>query len=139
MAADEKLHDVGPFDPAYADEYLPDPWAVDDSSDPDSPVDPDAGPPAEADASDPIEPSDNEPVPEVDALDALYDAEASRSDQIVAMIAAPQAKDALGRRIPVQLAITASNTVELRFGPVLAATFPFTASSRVTFNPDALP
>lgn len=139
MAADEAQHDVGPFDPAYSDEYLPDPWAVDDPSDPDSPVNANTGPPPEADTSDRLEPSDNEPVAEADALDALYEAEASRPDQIVALIAPPQATDALGRRIPARLTITGRESVELRFEPTLIAALPFTATSRLTFNPDALP
>jgi hypothetical protein len=139
MAAEEKLHDVGPFDPRYPDEYLPDPWAIDDATDPDSPINANTGPPPEADTSDPVQPSDNEPVPEVDALDKLYDAEAARSDQVVAMIVPPQAWDLLGRPIPVRLVITAPNAVELRFAPVLTAAFPFTASARLIFNPDAIP
>ena len=37
MAADEAMHDVGPFDLAYADEYRPDTGA-DAPNDPDSPA-----------------------------------------------------------------------------------------------------
>ena len=131
MAAEEALHNVGPFDPRYPGEYLPDPWA----DDPTGPEDP----PPKADTSDPIEPSDNEPVAEVDPLDALIDAEAVRSDQIVALLGVPRATDALGRRIPVRLVINHANTIEVRFEPALAAAFPLTATSRITFNPDALP
>ena len=139
MAREEALHDVGPFDPRYPDEYLPDPWAVGDPSDPDDPVNANSGPPPKLDTSDPVERSDNEPVLETDALDAVYNAEAARSDQIVALIERPRARDALGREIPVRLVITQANAVELRFAPVLTAAFPFTASARFVFNPDAAP
>lgn len=136
MAADEALHDVGPFDPRYPDEYLPD-TGSDYPSDPDSPANANSGPPPGRDTSDPTDASDNEPVPEVDALDAIYEAEASRSDQIVALIGAPQATDAFGRRLPVRLGVKGRDSVELRFGLLFVSAFPLTATSRVTFNPDA--
>ena len=136
MAADEALHDVGPFDPAYPDEYLPD-TGSDDPSDPDSPANANTGPPPGRDTSDTADASDNEPVPEFDHLDAIYEAEASRSDQIVALIAAPQATDALGRRLAAWLKVTGPESVELRFGPGFASVFPLTGNSSLTFNPDA--
>lgn len=139
MASEEALHDVWPFDPRYPEEYLPDPWAVGDPSDTDDPVNANSGPPPTTDTSDPVEPSDNEPVPETDPLDAVYNAEDTRTDQVVALIERPHATDALGRAIPARLVITAPEIVELRFAPVLTAAFPFTASARLTFNPDALP
>jgi hypothetical protein len=123
MAAEEALHDVGPFDPAYADEYLPDP-SSDAAEEPDAPTDG-------------LVPSD-EPVPEMDPLDAIYAAELSRDDQIVALIDSPQATDALGRRVVVRLRITGPDTVEVRFRPSSTAAFPLTATARLTFNPDAL-
>jgi hypothetical protein len=136
MAADEALHDVGPFDPAYSDEYLPDAGS-DDPTDPDSPANANSGPPPGRDTSDATDASDNEPVPEFDHLDAIYEAEASRSDQVVALIGAPQATDALGRRLAAWLRVTGPDSVELRFGPVLVSAFPLTATSSLTFNPDA--
>lgn len=136
MAADEALHDVGPFDPAYPDEYLPD-TGSDDRDDPDSPANANSGPPPRADTSDTVEPADNERVPEFSPLDALYEAEASRSDQIVALLAAPQAADALGRRVAARLGTSAPDIVELRFASVFPPAFPVSATSSLTFNPDA--
>ena len=136
MAADEALHDVGPFDPAYPDEYLPD-TGSDDPADPDSPANANSGPPPGRDTSDTADASDNERVPEFDHLDALWEAEASRSDQIVALIAAPKATDALGLRVAAWLKVTGPESVELRFGPGFASAFPLTATSSLTFNPDA--
>jgi hypothetical protein len=136
MAADEALHDVGPFDPRYSDEYLPD-TGTDDPTDPDSPTNANSGPPPGSDTSDATDPSDNGPVPEFDHLDAIYEAEASRSDQIVALIGAPQATDALGRRVVVRLRVKGPDSVELRFGPLFVSAFPLTATSSLTFNPDA--
>jgi hypothetical protein len=136
MAADEALHDVGPFDPRYSDEYLPD-TESDDPTDPDSPANANSGPAPGPDTSDPIDASDDEYVPESDPLDAIYEAEASRSDQIVALIGAPQASDALGRHVAARLRVTARDSVELRFGPGFVFVFPLTATSSVTFNPDA--
>lgn len=136
MAADEAMHDVGPFDPRYSDEYVPD-TGSDDPTDPDSPATANSGPAPGPDTSDPVDPSDNEYVPESDPLDAIYEAEASRSDQIVGLIAAPQATDALGRRVVVQLKVKGPSSVELRFTPLFVSAFPLTATSSVTFNPDA--
>jgi hypothetical protein len=136
MAADEALHDVGPFDPRYSDEYLPD-TGSDDPTDPDSPANANSGPPPGRDTSDATDASDNERVPEFDPLDEIYEAEASRSDQIVALIAAPKATDALGRRVGAWLRVTGPDSVELRFGPGFASAFPLTATSSFTFNPDA--
>ena len=65
------------------------------------------------------------------------EAEASRSDQIVALIGAPQTTDALGRHVAASLRVTGLDSVELRFGPVFASAFPLTATSSLTFNPDA--
>jgi hypothetical protein len=114
MAADEAMHDVGPFDPAYADEYKPDLWAED-------PADVSLGPPPGRDTSDPIEPSDNEVVPASDSLDAIYAIEASRPDQVVALIA-PVGQNAV-------LRITARDMVEVTLTGV--------ASIGISFNPDA--
>lgn len=136
MAADEALHDVGPFEPAYPDEYVPD-TGSDDPSDPDSPANANTGPPPGADTADTTSPSDDEIVPEADRLDALYQAEASRSDQIVALISSPQATDAIGQPVPASLSISAPDTIDVQFGPSLSAAYPFTATSSVTFNPDA--
>jgi hypothetical protein len=136
MAADEALHDVGPFDPAYSDEYVPD-TGSDDPADPDSPANANSGPPPGRDTSDATDASDNEPVPEFDDLDAIYEVEASRSDQVVALIGAPQATDALGRRVAAWLRVTGPDSVELRFGPLVVSAFPLTATSSLTFNPDA--
>ena len=113
MTADEAKHDVGPFDPAYADEYKPDPWAED-------PADATLGPPPGRDTSDPVEPSDNEVVPESDSLDAIYEVEGSRSDQVVVLIAPGQ---------NVVLRITARDMVEVTLSGV--------ASIGISFNPDA--
>jgi hypothetical protein len=136
MAADEALHDVGPFDPAYPDEYLPD-TGSDDPDDPDRPANADSGPPPGSDTSDTTDASDNERVPESSPLDPLYEAEGSRSDQVVALIAVPRATDALGRHLDARLKVTGPESVELRFGPEFASAFPFTATSSLTFNPDA--
>lgn len=136
MAADEALHDVGPFDPRYPDEYLPD-TGHDDPDDPDSPANANSGPPPKANTTDTVEPSDNEPVPESSPLDALFEAEALRSDQIVALIAPPAAADALGRRVAARLSVSMPDLVEVRFGAVFTAAFPLSATAAVTFNPDA--
>jgi hypothetical protein len=51
MAADEAQHYVGPFDPAYSEEYLPDPGS-DDPTDPESPENANRGPPPGPDTTD---------------------------------------------------------------------------------------
>jgi hypothetical protein len=136
MAADEALHDVGPFDPAYPDEYLPD-FGSDDPTDPDSPANANSGPPPGPDTTDTTDPSDDEPVPETDRLDTIYEVEASRSDQIIALISRPQGMDALGQPVPASLHVIAADTVELVFEPAARPTFPLSVTSNVTFNPDA--
>ena len=125
-----------PSTPATRDEYLPE-TGSDDPDDPDSPANANNGPPPGSDTSDTVEPSDNEPVPEFSPLDALYEAEASRSDQIVALIAAPHATDALGRRVVARLSVSGSDVVELRVAPVFPPAFPLSATASLTFNPDA--
>jgi hypothetical protein len=138
MAADEAMHDVGPFDPAYADEYIPDPGR-DDPDDLDSPENANSGPPPGPDTSDPVEPSDSEPVSELDPLDALNNVEAARSDQFVALISAPYALDALNRRIPARLTVAGPDMIELTAGPALIApAYPLVVTSSIVFNPDAL-
>jgi hypothetical protein len=129
MAADEAMHDVGPFDPAYSDEYLPD-TGHDAPNDPDSPANANSGPAPGPDTSgDTTDPSDNEVVPESDPTDAVYAAEESRNDQVIALIPAPRAKG--GRAF---FAIVAPDTVELTVGP---SAHPLVVTADVIFNPDA--
>jgi hypothetical protein len=137
MAADEAMHNMGPFDPAYADEYIPD-FGIDDPSDPDSLENANSGPPPGPDTSDPTDPSDDELVAESDGHDALYAAEESRSDQVVALIAPPHAVDNLGNTVPSSLSITAPDTVKLTVGPVVnGPQYPLLATSGISFNSDA--
>ena len=80
-------------------------------------------------SGDTTNPSDNEVVPESAPTDALYAAEESRDDQIVALIGPLQAKN--GRAF---FTIVAPDNVELTVEP---STSPFLVTAEVVFNPDA--
>jgi hypothetical protein len=136
MAADEASHNVGPFDPAYSEEYTPDTGA-DSPTDPDTPQNANAGLPPPTDTTDTTDASDDESVAEPNGMDALYSAEELRSDQILGLLGTPTATDSAGHAVPASFSVTTSGRIYLDLAPTASSSYPLVATSAISFNPDA--